>query len=297
MVKYYFFVTKKVLNDSGQYRTFVYPLPGQTTYVSYLQPNEPVDENKRVQLELRENSKACSCPVGTVIGVRLESNVARDLRLVVHSRNGSQYYRCDSTIYQVENLDFPVGSLPLANEEMLEAYRVLCGQGGASDFIAPVTEDVASANEFSISRYTDAETKSYLATVIASGSNELKVIEDTLLRNESESRANNMLLQISMLLDRMRKGIAKFSFFKQNGEHRQAYGTRNESLIQALGGERFRGGSLTNTPDGTHVPYYDIQRHAWRCFCVPDFDALEEDFLIIESERAEELARETVEVM
>ena len=296
MVKYYFFVTKKVLNDSGQYRTFVYPLLGQTTYVSYQQPNEPVDVNKRVQLELRENTKACNCPVGTVIGVKLESNYRRDLRLVLRSRNGVENYRCDSPIYQVEHLDFPVGSLPPGDEGMIEAYRALCCQGVPDESTAEAaTSDVVQENRFSIGRYVEPETKEFLATIVASESNELKVIEDTLLRNENESRANRTLLLISMLLDRMRKGVAKFSFFKQNGELRQAYGTRNMTLIQSFGGEQFRGGSLTNTPDGVHVPYYDIQRKAWRCFCVPDFDMLEKDFLAISYSEAEQLSRVAVE--
>ena len=108
------------------------------------------------------------------------------------------------------------------------------------------------------------------------------------MTSDSETRALNKTLQISKLMDRMQHGVAKFSFFKQNGDYREAYGTRNPDIIDTFGTQESHGG--VSVPDGEHFHYFDIGRRAWRCFCVQDFDNLEEDFLVLTPDNAYDFA-------
>lgn len=60
---------------------------------------------------------------------------------------------------------------------------------------------------------------------------------------------------------------ARFTFRKKDGSIREAYGTRNPTLVN----------QNDATPKGTGVErtgvttYYDLEKNAWRCFRDSDF--------------------------
>lgn len=297
MVKYFFFEVKVETNESSQLRKVFYPLPGQTTYVDRSHPNDPVHTDWRLQLTLLPNGLACRCAVDSIIGVKLESSDPRELKLNIRTRNARKFYQTDAPIFFVAPGESMVLGLVNGDEEMLAAYRALLGSGSVD--MAPEAESQHNDERPETTRTCVRDSHSLTALcqdpisfgviteVVASRNNELRVIEDFLVQNESETRAVNLTLNISMLMDRMQKGVAKFSYFKQNGDYREAYGTRNRDLIDFIlvseGSDRYNSvhDRENSVPDGEHFRYFDIQQKDWRCFCVKDFDELQQDFLIM----------------
>ena len=312
MVKYFFFEVKVETNESSQLRKVFYPLPGQTTYVNRSHPNEPVHTDWRLQLTLTPNGLACRCMVNSIIGIKLESNDPSDLKLSIRTRNERKFYQSDAPIYFVAPGASNVPGLDNGDEDMMNAYRALTQAGGVdpvqpnsantSDGAAQyVPNDDVSLTGTSLAEHSEnMAALGAIAEVVPQRTNELRVIEDFLVRGESEIHANRLTLQMSMLMDRMQKGVAKFSYFKQNGDFREAYGTRNQNIIESVlhGNNPNRDGVVRNressVPDGEHFNYFDIQQKDWRCFCVKDFDELNDDFLVMSAAQACVLSRTAV---
>ena len=297
MVKYYFFEIKQETNASGQLRKVVYPLANQTTYATRFNQNDSVVTTRRVQLDITSNGYACRLPIGSIIGIAREGHQNRDMKLSVQNRNNVSFYRIPDTIYFVHSDSgintSPVSGLLDGSAEMMHAYEQLVqGNAGTPSQIDSDSDSEIGADAI-LSNLRDHflsgdERREDLAKVVVSRTNELRVIEDNFRSEESEQRVINRVLQMSKLRDRMVKGIAKFSYFKQNGEHRVAYGTRNRQLIDSLRHEAgYTNESGNSTPDGEHFYYFDVQRGGWRNFCIHDFDELEEDFLVISAASAQ----------
>lgn len=273
MKQYYFFKIATVQNQSGQMRKTVFPLPGQRQ-CSAVYAGDEIDATLKVQLALAENTKACAMPNDTIIGVEYESMRNRELMLSKYSReqdiNGERvrvyFYRTDKPIFLVSVGAYDIAErmhLQRADEEMLAAFRAL----------TPVNTE--SAQEQSTPEPLDEQT-SAAVTQAPSSADELRAIEERFAMNgspEDERRNLKKLLKIAQVLDRMKVGVAHFSYFKQNGNYRAAYGTRNQEIIRLLGGNTENPRADRNgNYDGEHVAYFDIQRHDWRCFCAVDID-------------------------
>ena len=273
MKQYYFFKIATVQNASGQMRKTVFPLPGQHQ-CSAVYTGDEIDATLKVQLALAENTKACAMPDDTIIGVEYESVRNRELMLSKYSReqdiNGERvrvyFYRTDKPIFLVSVGAYDIAErvhLQRADEEMLAAFRTL----------TPVNTE--SAQEQSTPELLDEQT-SATVTQAPSSADELRAIEERFAMNgspEDERRNLKKLLKIAQVLDRMKIGVAQFSYFKQNGNYREAYGTRNHEIIRLLGGNTENPRADRNgNYDGEHVAYFDIQRRDWRCFCAADID-------------------------
>ena len=297
MKKFYFFKVVRETNAQNQLRTVAYPLPGQVTNRYYsASSNVPVHEDIKVQFCSTENHKVVQLSAGVIIGVMLESNRARDLFLATYSRNGNNFYRIDNEVRYVEDpqLGRPCPDfITPADEEMMTAYRALVPAGAPGETAATQAQ---AATAPSAPTYTPQPepaatahgTGSQPAAVLEQPNDELERIEDILSQRYS-GNILEQLLQISQLRDRMRLGVAKFTFFKQNGQERVAYGTRRSNLIP---GERRESNRHS---DGAHFYYFDIQRQDWRNFCVEDFKNLELNFLATEPNGIEAIRQIPVE--
>ncbi|MCE7925034.1 MAG: DUF2693 domain-containing protein [Haliscomenobacteraceae bacterium CHB4] len=66
--------------------------------------------------------------------------------------------------------------------------------------------------------------------------------------------------QVVHLRTALRSGAARFTFQKQNGEVREAYGTLNPDLFQY----EYKGSDRIESP--TAIKYFDLDKNAWRSF-------------------------------
>lgn len=291
MVKFYFFKVCREMNAQRQYRTVLHPLPGQTTYVNQRETGRPLDTALKVQVASRENSKVCRLVTDTVVGVAIEGRTLRDTKLGIYTRDEQEFYRAEGELLLVDNpyyLSSQVTFIRYASDcypSMMEAYNLLSNSDARGEE-APQAPRTAEESAEAVANTTMPST----ATVISTApqrrvdTTELESIESNLLDTLPERETLGKLLIISQIRDRMRIGVAKFSFLKQNGDTRLAYGTRNPDVIRLCGGdvmeqqERQDGG-----PDGEHFHYFDVQKRAWRCFCVEDIISVTSEMPIVDT--------------
>ena len=85
----------------------------------------------------------------------------------------------------------------------------------------------------------------------------------------------SVMSEFEILSAALNVGFVKFSYFKKDGSHRVAIGTRNKALIDILLGERKeQSGRNTNRPDYCET-YFDLCRGDFRCFIRDNFDRIE----------------------
>ena len=269
MRKFYFFELKSERNAQGEYWKVLHALPGQTTYLNCRERNAPVDPALKVQVTRDENHYVVGFAPGAIFAVCYESSYDSDLRLPVYSRNGVQFYRTEGRLYAVNGV--------IGNESREIPQHVA---DAWNEFHRPETAAPAPAS--SPAERPAPEAPSAPSPSSASGTpapevsvpgNELNLIEDALRssgRFSGESAVLTQLLLISRLRDRMRSGVVRFVFIKQNGDMRQAVGTRNRDCIESVSYSGAPGGSRGTGNDGAHFCYFDIEKSDWRCFCVED---------------------------
>lgn len=266
-MKYYFFKIHLERNQQGQNRKVVYPIPGQVSPSMV-----PIRTDWKVQLELHENTKACRLPVGTIIGIQREENGVVSCFLSEHRRGEIYFYRAADEIFQMSNFETRVPNLHVGNEEMRRALEELIGIPGELAHVEPSQNAEPAPSRA-------AEQEQSFDIIVPSMQHELARIEERLRTDHTPGRALAKTLIIAKIRDRMNNGVARFSYFKQNGEHREAYGTRSPFIIGLLGGQGL-GQDAQTLSDGRHFRYFDIQRMAWRNFCVDDIDELLPDGFI-----------------
>lgn len=270
--KYYFFRLDRERNPQGQYWRVLHALGGQRTYKDYMHRDEPVDTSYKVQAALAANHRLSLYPPGTVFGVCQEGNCERDVRLRVYSRNRVEYYRIDAMVYPLRD---PYGSdvVSLATgdegsfapEDLKTAWRdFLAGTPGAAASPAVETGRPLQTPASPAPERTAGPRTPELPEV----PDEMHLIEMHL--NERVPNPSAMAFQISRLRDKMRVGIAKFTFDKQNGDRRIAYGTRNPAIMGSLDYQG-RENPSQRTGGGAHFHYFDVEKADFRCFCVEDF--------------------------
>lgn len=66
--------------------------------------------------------------------------------------------------------------------------------------------------------------------------------------------------KVARLRVALRAGATRFTFQKQDGEFREAYGTVNPSLFSY----EHKGSDRAESP--TAIKYYDLEKNAWRSF-------------------------------
>lgn len=282
MVKFYFFRVGTETNPRGQMRTIARPVDGQTSFDAYGR-NTLVDSSYKIQLDLRENHKLVQLQAGSIVGIRMESDSFRYLALKVRTRDGEAFYRVENEIFLVVNsyyttrADYP----EWANQEMLDAWRAFnhptAGDTAPSPSQATQEAPAPSAAPSPSPTYAPP---TRVATPIAFSPNELSDIEYFLMdRLGDEREALSKLLIISQIRDRMRLGVAKFVFRKQDGEIRTAYGTRNGDVMARIQ-YRESGGGGNRQNDGGHFVYFDVEKCDWRCFCTDDIMSVSVETLI-----------------
>lgn len=290
MVKYYFFRVCREVNAQRQRRTVLHPLPGQTTYDTARNPDSPIDTSYKVQLSNSENGKVVRLPSGTVVGVAHEGALRREVKLNVYSRNDQKFYRTEREVFLVDGLAL-TSNIRTADDcnGMLEAYRRLIDRDGDSETSPSEPEHTVRQQAEPAGGQDDVPT----TNVTRIDTVELDSIESSLLDSCSERDALGKLLVISQIRDRMRVGVTKFSYTKQNGEHRVAYGTRCARIIGQLGGELHEE-HQPSSHDGAHYHYFDVQRCAWRNFCTEDVQGVSSDMPITSMTTIREIAARPV---
>lgn len=286
MEKYYFFKISTERNDSGQMRKVAHPIPGQTTYVTRNERARPLDPALKVQFELHENSKAVRLPDGVVIGVCHRAERECDTALSIRSRNGVFYYRTEAKLFLVDTTDPDLGSsffsdiIGAADQAMTDAYsRILSAQHRADATASDVSaisssQQETNANADALSPYVQKRTDM----------TKLDAIEQSLSQEFGRDECLRKLLMLSQLRDRMRHGVAKFSFIKTNGDTRIAYGTLNPEVIAMFAQQTDNQpycqiGSPTDNADGDHIAYFDVQSVGWRSFCTERISTLDRSAL------------------
>lgn len=277
MKAFYFFQITREHNSSNEYRTVLHPLPDQLIYGTqdYLVPSF------KVQLSLHENSKAVRLSSGDIVGVRLESNRLRDLRLSERTRGGVRFYRTEAEIFLVHSAYIPhVPNLNEADSEMLQAYRELISPNGSDASSEGAQAPEAAAQAVNVNPVEPHATPARTAQPISFNPDELRSVEDVLRLEMSEREALTKLLTISQIKDRLTIGVARFTFIKQNGDTRIAYGTRNAEVMRHV---EFIGNDNRDRDrqqDGAHFTYFDIQKKDWRSFCTPDIVSCDVSFFL-----------------
>jgi len=66
--------------------------------------------------------------------------------------------------------------------------------------------------------------------------------------------------QVARLRAALRAGATRFTFQKENGEVRVAYGTLNQQFFEY----EYKGSDRAENP--TAIKYYDLDKNAWRSF-------------------------------
>lgn len=281
MQKFYFFYTLRERNAQGEFWMVVKPFAGQTTYEN----NREVDvrADLKVQLPVGENRKAVRLPAGSILGVKYTGSSKSSVALTLRRRGEVYYYRTDQELFLV-SVEGALGAPNLiqrADDEMIGAFRELTGRS-VNEQSTPHNEESTLRNEESPAATTSATSTAAdgagndddeIADVVRTRVDNfaLRNIEGHLSDCNDERETLAKLLLISKINDRCRCGVAKFSFRKQNGDVRIAYGTRNAEVIAMF--QQDGGGNeeeRRNNGDGGHFHYFDIQRQAWRCFCTED---------------------------
>lgn len=283
MKQFYFFRITRELNESRQYRTVIHPLPGQTTYKTARNRFHPLDPALKVQLCSAQNHLACQLSFGDIIGVAHEGETAKACRICEYSRNNILFYRTAAKIYYIGdengvNTSCGVSGLENAPADMIEAYtRAYPSDNAPTENNNPVTENTAQAASVHQQVY---DTPFVAATPMPENPEEIAQIEAHLLNFFSEREALNKLLIISQIRDRVRLGVARFTYRKQNDDIRVAYGTRNADVMRQISMHGQMGVTQGRQGDGGHFNYFDVQARDWRCFCTEDILSVETTVLI-----------------
>lgn len=266
MVKYYFFKTVRI---DGYMKLRL--LPGQTTYLDCRHQDEPAETGWNVQTSSESRHVQCVFAPGTIFAARLTGNRPIDVRLLRHSRGGTDFYRLEGSetypIASASGRDITYSTMPATQDmrDAYQAYRARMEQPQQTAEPAPREGSVAIGDE-------------QFRRLASLG--EQRITDMSAYVNPA-SPLGDTLLKLSRLRDIMTVGVARFTYVKQNGDRRTAYGTLCEDhMDSALTGDR-----QSRQDDGAHFAYYDIQRCGWRCFCVHDFVDLDEAFIATDPEQ------------
>lgn len=239
MTNYFFFVSRRETNASGQNRMLLFPLPGQRTLTRPSSEGD-VDVTVRAQCSNRDLGRVCRYPEGTVFGIATEGSTRWAARLKTYTRNNAPFYNITEHTPCVMNVTEGVyvahGDTNRPSQQMTDAYNALTG----STRTAPSGE----------------------LTRLASFNAEMQLDTDEINRWKQNGITGNLLISMSTLRDRMRQGIVKFSYRKADGSTRDAYGTRCADLLSPI---EFAN-RQENNARGTTFSYFDLQRGEWRCF-------------------------------
>lgn len=272
MKQYYFFKVCRGFNASRQFRTVLHPLPNQFTFKTLRDRHHPIDPACKVQLCNAQNHIAVQLPSLTIIGVCHEGVTERECSIREYTRDNAIFYRTDAEIRLILSpTGDPLNCIPLADEEMLQAYRELVSRDATpQEAAAPTTENVCPSHVAPVQMAPE-----HVAEPITFDPNEMRQIEESLMCEMSEREALGKLLIISQIRDRMKLGVVKFSYEKQNGDIRIAYGTRNREAMQCVEYAGSGNAQQRREGDGAHFNYFDIQKRDWRCFCTRDIRSVE----------------------
>jgi len=268
MEKYYFFRT---VRNGGFLK--LRALPGQTTYLDYSHQNSPVNIEWDVQSEREARTIQCAYPEGTIFGACLTGSSLRSVKLLVHSRNGVSHYRLEGSLTYPLSVTRFTDPSHAPSQEMLRQWNVFSLQNGGQRTAEPATSAPQAA-----------QPSMECSTLLRLASAPESYIRSMTIFVEGSDRQGN-LLKLSQLRDRMLVGVAKFSYRKQNGDVRVAYGTKIPEFIRNFPGCSVQAPSSSSQDTGAHFRYFDIQRRDWRCFCVADFIGTDESVLITNTDR------------
>jgi len=275
MFRFYFFVNRRV---DGRMKLF--PLAGQTTYANHGSthaPEEEVNVDTEVQMNIQDRALVCSYPSGIIFGVKLEGSSRRQVRLMAYSDRGRTYYKASGIVpilFRDNQIitdpdcyhDNRAGVCVMPDEELIEAYRAYVRNRNGE---APGEE---TAESFFSER---PETAEQFPFVVAGRMEKVANIANHLADcGIVNAEMITQKFNLSLLLDAFATAGARFKFRKQNGNIRNAVGTLREDIIMEVDPTAFEDSRErigNNAVDGAHVVYYDLEKRDWRSFCTEDF--------------------------
>ena len=95
-------------------------------------------------------------------------------------------------------------------------------------------------------------------------------------------RVKEVLYNLILLIEIMKNDIACFHFRKQDGTIREAYGTRQASIIDhylTLSGKRNLTNKEKNASPST-LSYFDLEKLEWRCFRIGNLKLVDTNYKI-----------------
>lgn len=108
---------------------------------------------------------------------------------------------------------------------------------------------------------------------------EIQMITKHLNETLPPTAAKRKAQDIKELKEQMKTGVCHFIYVKASGETREAYGTRNNEVMDP--------DNLKEEKKTRHIrkaqntfPYFDLEKKAWRCFNPEDFLELDRNYAI-----------------
>lgn len=294
MKNYYFFVSKTE-DHNGQLRKVLKTLPG--FFFSSGHGMSPVDTNLNVQLPLRANQLKTQLPVGTIFVGFKEGNTPNRATISIYNRGAEQFYRMESVfpLFLTDDLyvdmaaynDRPSEWRPSAEtvaqwdiyiRKVVESYNRTSDEVNFEAFASMTNlhlglqlraRNYNATTQSLPSQETPSETTEVDFSLFGMGN------IDFMRALRTQRVEPDKQVKICHLIDMMSKGVVEFSYMKQNGELRHAKGTRCPDFLSANNISSTSSNFREQT--GYHVPYFDLEKSAFRCFCTPDFQELKVD--------------------
>ncbi len=211
-----------------------------------------------------------------VFGVKMEGSSRRQVRLMAYTDRGRTYYKASGIVPLLDAGNEEIETDPNAYRTNREGTRIYPNEEMIREFHAYMRRIGAERGPEAAS--APAEPDDEFPVVTAGRMHKVQNIGNHLLDTCSRGdRVHFIKYSISLLLDLMAMGGVRFTYNKQNGDERQAFGTLREDVIREVNPNAFdnaRGREESSNDDGAHVVYFDLQKRDWRSFCTEDFVAL-----------------------
>lgn len=101
---------------------------------------------------------------------------------------------------------------------------------------------------------------------------------DFIMKKLAGTAATTTVKELEHLDQLLSEGIAKFSFRKQDGTIRTAFGTVNGELLGRHAGPAPEPKGVPSAFDPSRMNFFDMEKKEWRCFLVLNYIAVDNDY-------------------
>jgi len=113
------------------------------------------------------------------------------------------------------------------------------------------------------------ETAEELGITLGNNANDYDIEIMTYVDSDDESRdqSEDGFFNAEVFKKTLNKGIVHFVYRKKNGSERQSFGTTCQEILSNIDGASIQAShDQQRVKNPNVIPYYDLTRHAWRCF-------------------------------